>query len=78
MKACISIVHFSMLVNAIGFLGSSCSLRQGDPLFPLLFLLVTKVLSYEARVCFRTQVRCGCGTRQFLKKVGVGAAGLSN
>ena len=56
MKACISIVHFSMLVNAIGFLGSSCSLRQGDPLFPLLFLLVMKVLSYEARVCFRTQV----------------------
>ena len=56
MKACISIVHFSMLVNATGFLGSSRSLHQGDPLFPLLFLLVMKVLSYEARVHFRTQV----------------------
>ena len=78
MKACISTVHFSMLVNATRFLASSCSLRQGDPLFPLLFLLVMKVLSYEAWACFRTQVRCGCGTRQFLKKVGAGAAGLSN
>ena len=57
MKACISTVHFSMLVNATGFLGSSRSLHQGDPLFPLLFLLVMKVLSYEARVHFRTQVQ---------------------
>ena len=45
MKACISTVHFSMLVNATGFFGSSRSLHQGDPLSPLLFLLVMKVLS---------------------------------
>ena len=80
MKACISTVHFSMLVNATRFLASSCSFRQGDPLFPLLFLLVMKVLSYEARVHFRTQVQmrvrdsaifeksgCGCGGTQQLK-----------
>ena len=80
MKACISKVHFSMLVNATGFLGSSRSLHQGDPLFPLLFLLVMKVLSYEARVRFRTQVQvrvrdlaifeksgCGCGGTRQLK-----------
>ena len=82
MKACISTVHFSMLVNATGFLGSSRSLHQGDPLFPLLFLLVMKVLTYEARVHFRTQVqvrvrvrdsaifeksRCGCDRTQQLK-----------
>ena len=80
MKACISTVHFSMLVNATGFLGSSRSLHQGDPLFPLLFLLVMKVLTYEARVHFRTQVQmwvrdsaifqnsgCGCGGTQQLK-----------
>ena len=77
MKACISTVHFSMLVNATGFLGSSRSLHQGDPLFPLLFLLVMKVLSYEARVHFRTQVQMrvrDSRTQQFLKKVGAGAA----
>ena len=82
MKACISTVHFSMLVNATGILGSSRSLHQGDPLFPLLFLLVMKVLSYEARVRFRTQVQvqvrvrdlaifeksgCGCGGTRQLK-----------
>ena len=78
MKACISTVHFSMLVNATGFLGSSRSLHQGDPLFPLLFLLVMKVLSYETWVRSGLRCRCGCETRQFLKKVGAGAAGLSN
>ena len=45
--ACISIVRFSVLVNGspAGFFGSSRCIRQGDPLPPLLFLLVKEVLS---------------------------------
>lgn len=47
-KACISTICFSMLVNGslTDFFGSSQGLRQGNPLSPLLCLLVMEVLSW--------------------------------
>jgi hypothetical protein len=44
---CISTVRFSILVNGIpsGFLSSSRGLLQGDPLSPLLFVVVMEALS---------------------------------
>jgi hypothetical protein len=42
----LSTVWFSILINGThsGFINSSQGLRQGDPLFPLLFVIVMEVL----------------------------------
>ena len=44
---CISTVRFFVLINGTlaGFFHSSRGIQQGDPLSPLLFLVVMKVLS---------------------------------
>jgi hypothetical protein len=70
---CISSVRFFVLVNGtpLGFFSSSQGLRQGDPLSPLLFVIVMEALSKMFAVSIR---------RGFLSgfSVGSGSNGVFN
>ena len=53
-----SIVQFSVLINGspADFFGSSRGLRQGDPLSPMLFLILMKVFSRMLRRVERAEL----------------------
>ena len=66
MRKCFSLTSFSILINGVprGHFGCSRGLRQGDPLSPLLFLLVVGVLSGLIGRASEVGMIEGCSVRQ--------------
>ena len=60
-RTCISTVQFSVLINGspADFFGSSRGLRQGDPLSPMLFLIMMEVFSRMLRRVEGAGLICG-------------------
>ena len=60
-RTCISIIQFSVLINGspADFFGSSRGLRQGDPLSPMLFLIMMEVFSRMLRRVEGADLICG-------------------
>ena len=59
-RTCISTVQFSVLVNgSLDFFGSSRGLRQGDPLSPMLFLVMIEVFSRMLKRMEGAGLLCG-------------------
>ena len=68
-KACVTYVPFLVLINGSpeGFFESSHGLRQGDPLSPLLFLVIMEVLSRLLKKIEKSNLYLGfsCGSSEF-------------
>ena len=66
---CVSMVRFSMLINETlaDFFSSSRVVRQGDPLSPLLFVVVMEAFSRMMNVAVERELLSGfsVGTRHF-------------
>ena len=62
---CITIARFSVLINGVstGFFPNSKGLRQGDPLFPYLFILGMEVLSILLRRAMTSGFISGCNIK---------------
>jgi len=64
LKACISTVSYSVIVNdnVCGFFSSTKGIRQGDPLYPYLFIICMEVLTRMLRKAIVGR-KCGIGIK---------------